>query len=102
MTISNRESLFQKITTGNGKKRLLLAIELALLVAVVLFYSSPLLNFDVRVLAPGTELQSHTSSIDLLTGWLHGEADFPLWNPIFGTGRPWLADPFLFAFNPFY
>ncbi len=100
--MSNENPSFQKIISTNRKSWLLLAMELTLLITVVLIYSSPLLNFNTQLLAPGSELQTHTTSIELLTEWLHGRSDFPLWNPVFGTGRPWLADPFLFAFNPFF
>ncbi len=100
--ISIRESFIHFKVYVRKHRWPFLLFELALLITGVLAYSSPLLNFSSGYLAPGTELQAHISSLNLLTEWFHGKAGFPVWNPIFGTGRPWLADPFLFAFNPFY
>jgi Bacterial membrane protein YfhO len=100
--MSIKETLARIINFIKKYQWLLLFLELVILVSGVLLYSSPLLNLDSTYLAPGLELQPHISTLNLLIEWLHGKAEFPLWNPIYETGRPWLADPFLFAFNPFY
>ncbi len=76
-------------------------IEIILIGFAALLYSFPLLNFQPGLGPSGNEYQIHTGVSILLKQWLAGETDFPLWNPIVGTGRSLIADPFLFLFNPF-
>lgn len=76
-------------------------LEVLLIVAVAVAYTLPILDFDPRRTMPGDEYQAHVGPVILFVQWLRGEADFPLWNPVVGYGRTWIADPFLFVFNPF-
>lgn len=68
---------------------------------VAFAYAFPLLDSHPGLGFPGTEYQSHIGPMVLIRKWLAGESEFPLWNPIIGTGRSLIADPFLFVFNPF-
>ena len=77
-------------------------LEVLLIAAVAVAYALPILDFDPRRAMPGNEYQAHIGLMILFNQWLRGGADFPLWNPIVGYGRSWIADPFLFVFNPFF
>ena len=76
-------------------------IEILIIAFAVLFYAYPLLIFNPGLGLSGNEYQAHVGSGFLFNDWLAGKMDFPLWNPIVGTGRSLIADPFLFFFNPF-
>jgi hypothetical protein len=76
-------------------------IEILIIAFVALFYAYPLLVSHPGLSLPGNEYQAHVGSAVLFNQWLAGEIDFPLWNPVVGTGRSLIADPFLFFFNPF-
>jgi hypothetical protein len=76
-------------------------IEILMIAIITLLYSYPLLISHPGVGLPGKEYQAHIGSAVLFNQWLAGEIDFPLWNPVIGTGRSLIADPFLFYFNPF-
>jgi hypothetical protein len=78
-----------------------LILEVSALALVGMGFALPFLNMNTNLTLPGVELQTHISSLKLFTDWLGGYADFPLWNPAIGLGRSWIADPFVFAFNPF-
>lgn len=76
-------------------------LEVLLIAVVAVAYTLPILDFDPRRTMPGNEYQAHVGPVILFAQWLRGGADFPLWNPVVGYGRSWIADPFLFVFNPF-
>jgi hypothetical protein len=76
-------------------------IEILIIAILTMIYSYPLLISHPGLGLPGREYQAHVGSAVLFNQWLAGEIDFPLWNPVIGTGRSLIADPFLFFFNPF-
>jgi hypothetical protein len=76
-------------------------LEIPLIFIVAVLYAYPLLIPHSGLGLPGREYQAHVGSAVLFSQWLAGEIDFPLWNPVVGTGRSLIADPFLFFFNPF-
>ncbi len=76
-------------------------LDILLIFIVALLYAYPLLIFYPKLGLPGSEYQAHVGSAVLFNEWLAGEIDFPLWNPVRGTGRSFISDPFLFVFNPF-
>jgi len=76
-------------------------IEILIIIVVTFLYAYPILIPHSGLGLPGREYQAHVGSIVLFKQWLAGEIDFPLWNPVLGTGRSLIADPFLFFFNPF-
>jgi hypothetical protein len=76
-------------------------IEILIIAILTMLYSYPLLISHSGLGLPGSEYQAHVGSAVLFNKWLAGESDFPLWNPVIGTGRSLIADPFLFSFNPF-
>ncbi len=76
------------------------ALELGAIVMVAVVYAHPLLDFDPYLTLPGIEYHGHVGVVVPFIQWLRG-GEFPLWNPIIGNGRSWIADPFLYAFNPF-
>jgi hypothetical protein len=86
---------FHRLTLSTGP-----ALYLVTMIAAALFFARPLLDFDPNLTLPGNEFQAHVGLVTPFIQWLRG-APFPLWNPVVGTGRSWVADPFLFAFNPF-
>lgn len=75
--------------------------EIAVLVFAVSFYAAPLLNFDPSLILYGGEYQAHVGSVVPFLQWIKEGAEFPLWNPILENGRSLIADPLIFAFNPF-
>lgn len=75
-------------------------LELGAIVVVAVVYAHPLLDFDPHLTLPGIEYHGHVGGVVPFIQWLRG-SEFPLWNPIIGNGRSWIADPFLYAFNPF-
>jgi hypothetical protein len=76
-------------------------LDILVILAVTVLYAYPLLIFYPGLGLPGREYQAHVGTVALLNQWLSGEINFPLWNPVIGTGRSLIADPFLFFFNPF-
>jgi hypothetical protein len=76
-------------------------VDILILGIVALLYAHPILIFHAGLGLTGSEYQPHVGGAVLFNKWLAGESDFPLWNPIIGTGRSLIADPFLFIFNPF-
>jgi hypothetical protein len=76
-------------------------IEILFIAILTMIYSYPLLISHPGLGLPGREYQAHVGSAVLFNQWLAGESDFPLWNPVIGTGRSLISDPFLFFFNPF-
>ncbi len=91
-------SLVEQLRAGFS---FLTALEIAALALIAAVYGFSLLNFDPNVGLMSGENQVQIGSMTLINRWLSGEIDFPLWNPIIGYGRSLIADPFLFAFNPF-
>lgn len=86
---------------SRAKRDLALVLELSLLALVGLGFALPFSDMNQTLTLPGRELQVHVGQIQLFADWLDGFSEFPLWNPAIGLGRSWIADPFLFAFNPF-
>jgi hypothetical protein len=83
------------------RRNIALILELSVLALVGISFALPYLNMNANFTLPGVEFQTHVSPIKFFSDWLDGKADFPLWNPATGLGRSWIADPFVFAFNPF-
>ena len=75
--------------------------EIIVIIFAVSFYAAPLLNFDPSLILYGGEYQAHVGSVVPFIQWIKEGAEFPLWNPILENGRPLVADPLIFAFNPF-
>jgi hypothetical protein len=75
--------------------------EIVVLIFAVSFYAAPLLNFDPSLILYGGEYQAHVGSVVPFLQWIKEGAEFPLWNPILENGRSLIADPLIFAFNPF-
>ncbi|OGO15136.1 MAG: hypothetical protein A2Z14_18120 [Chloroflexi bacterium RBG_16_48_8] len=76
-------------------------IDILVITFVTFLYAYPVLVSHPGLGLPGREYQAHVGSAVLFNQWLAGETDFPLWNPVLGTGRSLIADPFIFFFNPF-
>jgi hypothetical protein len=78
-----------------------LRIEILIIGIVALIYARPLLVMHPSLGLPGREYQAHVGTMVLIKQWLASGGEFPLWNPVVGTGRSLIADPFLSVFNPF-
>jgi hypothetical protein len=76
-------------------------LDLAVIVGVAVLFARPILNFDKTVI-PSTfsDWEATTSSLFLVRDSILHHAEFPLWNPFFRTGVPYLGDPNANLLNP--
>ncbi len=99
--VANSNTQSQPASRAAFRVSRLTLFEIAVLVFAVSFYSAPLLNFDPSLILYGGEYQAHVGSVVPFIQWIKEGAEFPLWNPILENGRSLIADPLIFAFNPF-
>ena len=78
-----------------------IALEWAILAAVVFAFCMAFLSFDPARSLPGNESEIVQSLDWTLVNGLKQFGQFPLWNPYLRTGFPLVADPFLHVYNPF-
>ncbi len=82
---------------ARGRRQL---IEWLLIAALVLSYSSGILDLNTDRPLAGTEAEVFQSLDLILVRSLQEFGKFPLWNPYIGAGQPYVADPFLHVYNP--
>jgi hypothetical protein len=74
--------------------------EWAIIIVVVLAFCLPFLDLGTGRVLRGNE-SGIVQSLDwTLVNALREHGTFPLWNPYLQTGLPFVADPFLHAYNP--
>ncbi len=76
------------------------AREWAVIFAVVLAFCLPFLNLGSGRPLTGNEAEIVQSLDWTLVNSLREHGTFPLWNPYLQAGLPFVADPFLHAYNP--
>ena len=81
-------------------KRLVTALELALLILAVWVFCSAFLDLGEQTRLPGNEAGVVQSLDYVLFNALRDTGKFPLWNSALRTGLPYIADPLLHAYNP--
>jgi hypothetical protein len=64
-------------------------------------YCLPFLDLGSSYNLPGSETESFQAFDQILEFSLKKYGEFPLWNPYFFTGIPYVAHPMLHAYNPF-
>jgi len=76
-------------------------LDLVVIVGVAILFARPILNFD-KALIPSAfdDWEAATSSLFLVRDSILHHAEFPLWNPFFRTGNPYLGDPNANLLNP--
>ena len=76
-------------------------IDLAIIVGVSLLFVRPALNFDEAVGPSGTnDWEALTAPMTLARQSIFDHAEFPLWNPYFKTGTPFMGEPRTYLLNP--
>jgi hypothetical protein len=64
-------------------------------------YCLPFLDLGSSLNLPGSETESFQAFDQILVFSIKKHGQFPLWNPYFFTGMPYVAHPMLHAYNPF-
>lgn len=85
---------------GPGIPPRAVALEWAVLAAVVLAFCAVFLSFDGTRTLPGNEAEVFQSLDWTLVNSLERFGEFPLWNPYLRGGFTYVADPFLHVYNP--
>ena len=80
----------------------LVIIEFAIILISITIYCYPLIDFSSNSILPGSEADTFQSLDKILEISIHEFGQFPLWNPYFQMGVPYLADPMNHAFNPLF
>jgi hypothetical protein len=76
-------------------------LDLAIIVGVALLFARPVLNFDEsHIPSGGPDWETSTSAMQLDRQSILDHAEYPLWNPYFGTGVPYVAEPKTHLLNP--
>lgn len=77
-----------------------LLLEWGIIIIAVTIYCSGFLDLKTNNALPGNESEIFQSLDQILETSLKQTGSFPLWNPYFGSGIPYAADPMLHVFNP--
>ena len=85
---------------GPGLSLRTVALEWAILAAVVFAFCTAFLSFDDTRILPGNESEIVQSLDWTLVNGLKQFGQFPIWNPYLRSGFPFVADPFLHVYNP--
>jgi len=64
-------------------------------------YCLPFLDLGSTTNLPGLESQYFQTFDQILEFTIKAQGQFPLWNPYYSTGIPYMAHPMLHAYNPF-
>ena len=80
--------------------RWLVPVELAAIAWVVAAFARPLLNFSNDLIPHGTEHEATAGLIAVAQSSIRDFREFPLWNPFFQTGVPYIGDPTSHFYNP--
>ncbi|MCH8851168.1 MAG: hypothetical protein IID41_00785 [Planctomycetes bacterium] len=92
------------VSSGRAFGRFLrysIVLDLAIVITVALFFAWPILNFDDSIVPAATDdWEDNTASFALARDSILNHAELPLWNPYFGTGTPYLAEPHTVLLNP--
>jgi hypothetical protein len=75
-------------------------VELAAIAWVVVAFARPLLNFSNDLIPHGNEHEATAGLIAIARSSIRDFREFPLWNPFFQTGVPYLGDPTSHFYNP--
>jgi hypothetical protein len=76
-------------------------LDLAVIVGVTILFARPVLNFDEsHIPSSGPDWESSTSSMQLDRQSILDHAEYPLWDPYFRTGIPYVAEPKTHMLNP--
>jgi len=85
----------------NALLRASVLLDLAIIVGVSLLFVRPVLNFDQTVgPSHSTDWESLTAPMTLARQSILEHAEFPLWNPYFKTGTPFMGEPRTYLLNP--
>jgi hypothetical protein len=76
-------------------------VEWLAIIAPIWIYCLPFLDLGSLSQLPGPESESFQSFDQILELAIKRYGQFPLWNPYFFTGVPYVAHPMLHAYNPF-
>ena len=76
-----------------------LLLEWGVIVLAVLMFCGGFLDLGTQRALPGNESEI-VQSLDWVLVRSLAQGHFPLWNPYLQTGLPFVADPFLHAYNP--
>ena len=87
-------------TTSNGPIKTKW-LERGLIVLAIWVYCLPFLDLGSSSNLPGLESGYFQTFDQILEFSIKGQGQFPLWNPYFFTGIPYMAHPMLHAYNPF-
>jgi len=75
--------------------------EWIVIIVPIWVYCLPFLNLGSSYNLPGSETESFQAFDQVLEFSIKKYGQFPLWNPYFFTGMPYIAHPMLHAYNPF-
>ena len=75
-------------------------LDLAVIVGVTILFARPILNFDETVRPGFDDWEAATGPLILARDSILNHAEFPLWNPFFQTGVPYLGNPISNLLNP--
>ena len=76
-------------------------LEWSLIVLAIWVYCLPFLDLGSTSNLPGPESQYFQTFDQILEFSIKEQGQFPLWNPFYYTGIPYIAHPMLHAYNPF-
>lgn len=79
---------------------LLVMLELTLILFIGSRFIAPFTNFDDTKAPGGREFEGNGGWIFVGINSLRDHFELPLWNPYFGTGIPYIADPLSHFFSP--
>jgi len=78
----------------------LVPAELVAIAWVVEAFARPLLNFSDDLIPHGAEQEATAGLIAVAQSSIRDFREFPLWNPFFQTGIPYIGDPVSHFYNP--
>lgn len=88
--------------TGAGRSaRSWFWLEWTVILLPIWAYCLPFLNLGSKFNLPGPEAEYFETFDQILEISIKKYGQFPLWNPYFSTGAPYIAHPMLHAYNPF-
>lgn len=81
--------------------RVSILLDLAIIIGVALVYAWPILNFDEAHIPSATsDWEALSAPMTLARRSILEHFEFPLWNPYFGTGIPFMGEPRTYLLNP--
>src|SRR3990170_8294883 len=82
-------------------ERLSVLVDLAIIIGIGLLFARPILNFNEEIVPSGTpDWETNTAVFALVRRSILDHAEFPLWDPFFQTGVPYMGEPRTYLLNP--